>query len=89
MENGAAQAKSQGQNIDGIFHTRQVYIQVEGGMATLRWHTHLSQDHSTWEDYAKIKAKPAETYQIVENTLEDPRKQWKMEQRRPKAKVKT
>ena len=26
MENGAAQAKSQGQNIDGAFHTRQVYI---------------------------------------------------------------
>ena len=28
MENGAAQAKSQGQNIDGVFHTRQVYIYI-------------------------------------------------------------
>ena len=28
MENGAAQAKSQGQNIDGAFHTRQVCIYI-------------------------------------------------------------
>ena len=36
-----AQTKSQGQNIRGVFHARQVHIflQVEGGDVTLRWHT--------------------------------------------------
>ena len=89
MENGAAQATSQGQNIDGTFHTKQVhtFLQVEGGITTLRWHTPLSRPFNL-ENYAKMKAQPAETCKTVENTLEDPRKNNGMEQRKPQAKVK-
>ena len=32
--------------------------------------THLSQDHSIWEDYAKMDAKPAETCKPVEAKLQ-------------------
>ena len=41
---------------------------------TLRWHTHLSPDHSIGKDYAKMKA---ESCKIVENTLEGSRAQEK------------
>ena len=42
VENGAPQTKSEGQDIQGTFHTRQVHtvLQVEGGRAALRWHSY-------------------------------------------------
>ena len=56
MEDEAAQAKSEGQHIHGVFHTRLVHTSCKwDGGVTLRWHTHLSPDHSIWEDYAKMK----------------------------------
>ena len=45
MENGAAQTKSEGQNIHGAFQfkTGAYFMHMEGG-ATLRWHT----DRTRW-----------------------------------------
>ena len=75
MEDEAAQAKSEGQHIHGVFHTRHVHTScMWGGGVTLRWHTHVSPDHSIWEGYAKMKAEPCK---IVENTQEASRTQEK------------
>jgi hypothetical protein len=70
-----------------LSNTNRCILHAYGGVA-LRWHTR-SQDHSIGEDYdyAKMKARPCK---IVEDTLEDPRKNpWKMERHKPKVKVKT
>ena len=80
----AAQTKSEGQHIHGAFHTRRVHTSCK--MGAHQDGTYLSPDHSIGKDYAKMKAKPCK---IVENTLEDPRKNHNMEWHKPRVKVKT
>ena len=57
MEDEAAQAKSEGQNIHGVvqYKTGAYFLQVGWGCHTkmAHTHTHTSPEHSIWEDYAK------------------------------------
>ena len=73
MENAAAQAKHEGQNIHRAFQYKTgAYLSQMGG-ATLRWHTPLSRPFTP----GRLCKNEGRTMQNGQNTLEDPRKTMK------------
>ena len=103
MENGAAQAKSEDHTILGASNTRLVHTSCIWGKQNCRKHTGgPKKNHGKWSSTSqKWRSKhtwnfPIQDWcillaygggKIVENTLEDPNKTWKMEQHKPKVKI--
>ena len=77
MENGAAQAKSEGQNRCTL---------LEKGRVTLRWHTPLSRPFNR----RRLCKSEGKTIQNCRKHTGGPKKKpWKMKRHKPKVKVKT
>ena len=103
MENGAAQAKSEDHTILGASNTRLVHTSCIWGRQNCRKHTGgPKKNHGKWSSTSqKWRSKHTWSFpiqdwcillaygggKIVENTLEDPNKTWKMEQHKPKVKI--